>query len=45
MENNMKLAEIFDRQQMSHSAFISTQVMIALQSIDLTGSYSSGADN
>ena len=45
MEDDVQLAEIFYRKQMSHSAFISSQIVIALQAIDLAGSYSSGTDN
>ena len=45
MKNDVQLAEIFYRKQMSHSAFISSQIVIALQAIDLAGPYSSGTNN
>jgi len=45
MEDDMQFAEIFYSKQMSLSAFISSQIVIALQAIDLASPDSSGTDN
>jgi len=45
MENDVQFAEIFYCKQVSHSAFIPSQIVVPLKTVDTSGTNPSGTHN